>query len=450
MSFAKIKYYFHFFPLTPNFFLGAFGLCISYLWLDSNYFTEDSSFAPLISITGIILIKLILAIIALGLLSVLACWLFFILTQTNKITIKIGEGIHQTAGWAKVKVEISHVLRPFLGYVKIRLFDDKFDSFNEITLENNIPQLNSWLRAGISGQKQLWLYDRKVYHFDRCQIYFQDYFRLFSFGFFIPTTQRLYTTPPVKKKDAETPEPNSSETQENRVLTIRKVEGEWLNYKNYEASDDPRRIVWKIYAKNKELVIKTPEIFNPFASHITWLPSFYQTVNAPSKIERVLLNFYKDKLRILFDSLQKNATPVKLIQDQSLASEPFEVNEADRLLYQISASEWQQTVAPSTLLKPNSNSIICISSLCTADEIERLPLLGPETIVFYVKLSEVYRWAWITKGTLAIFNILFRIDDNKKVYQLSWIFSGTYRRVRRNEKLIEKSLSSIAIQSIKL
>ena len=450
MSLAKLKYYFRFFPLTPNFFLGALGLYLSYQWLDSNYLTEDSSFAPLIALTGKLLIYLIGVFIAVGFLSVIISWVIFMVTHTNKITIKIGEGINQTAGWAKVKIEISNVLRPFLGYVKIRLFDDKYDSFNEITMESDIPALNSWIRSGISGQKQLWLYDRKVYHFDRCQVYFQDYFRLFSFGYLIPTAQRLYTTPPSKKKDTDTPEPNSSETQENRVLTIRKVEGEWLNYKNYEASDDPRRIVWKIYAKNKELVIKTPEIFNPFASHITWLPSFYQTVNAPSKVERVLLNFYKDKLRILLDSLLKNETPVKLIHDQPLASDPFEVSEADRILYQITASEWQQNTAPSTLLKPNSNSIVCISSLCTAEEIERLPLLGPETIIFYVKLSEVYRWAWLSKGSLAIFNILFRIEDNKEVYQWTWLFSGTYSKVKRNEKLIEKSLSSISIQSIRL
>lgn len=46
--------------------------------------------------------------------------------------------------------------------------------------------------------------------------------------------------------------------------------GEWLNFKDYENGDDVKRILWKVYAKNKSLVVRHQEnfTFDNAESHI--------------------------------------------------------------------------------------------------------------------------------------------------------------------------------------
>ena len=54
-------------------------------------------------------------------------------------------------------------------------------------------------------------------------------------------------------------EPKSTKNDDVRTNQLRKISGEWLEYKKYEATDDIRRIVWKVFAKNKELIVRKQE-----------------------------------------------------------------------------------------------------------------------------------------------------------------------------------------------
>jgi len=259
----------------------------------------------------------------------------------------------------------------------------------------------------------------------------------------------MYTTPPPIKTRELDAVPNSSEDMNTRIPTMRRVEGDYLNYKNYEPTDDPRRIVWKIYARNKELVIKIPEVFNPFASHLYLIPSFYKEWKGNTKLETELLNGYKDKLRYLTDSLLKQGASLKVISDQEVSSS-FEVSEDEKILYKISTAHWQNSKSLQDLVKPNSHAFICISSLTPALMLESLPLLKPGAVLFYTKVSETYRWAWLKKGLLNIGNIFFRLNDRSNLSLALWWFSPLGRKVRRNEKAIEKILEHQPITVVKL
>jgi len=230
---------------------------------------------------------------------------------------------------------------------------------------------------------------------------------------------------------------------------MRRVEGDFFNYKNYEPTDDPRRIVWKLYARNKELVIKTPEVFNPFASHLYLIPSFFKEWKGPSKLETELLNTYKDRLRFLTDTLIKQGAAIKVISDQEVSSS-FEVSEDEKILYRISTAHWQNKKNLQELVKPNTHPFICISSFTPAAMLESLPLLKQGSVIFYVKLSEAYRWTWLKKGLLNIGNIFFRLNDNSNLSLGLWWLSGLGRQVRNNEKLIDSVLENQSVNVVRL
>ena len=85
------------------------------------------------------------------------------------------------------------------------------------------------------------------------------------------------------------------------------MEGEYLNYKNFENNDDVSRIVWKIYAKNKELVVRIPEIMDPYASHVYLYASFFTSFNVAGStpVEVPFLNYYKAMIWTLYQNLVK-------------------------------------------------------------------------------------------------------------------------------------------------
>ena len=103
----------------------------------------------------------------------------------------------------------------------------------------------------------------KEYDISSGIIYFEDFFQFFSFAGSLPSNGSFFYGPPKKSTGTLMVQPKKTEETNRRIEEIRKVEGELLNYKNFETNDDVRRIVWKIYAKNKELVVRVPETIDP-------------------------------------------------------------------------------------------------------------------------------------------------------------------------------------------
>jgi hypothetical protein len=450
MFLNRIKYFFSYFPFRPNFFLFALCGSLAFYWLKENYIATESSFAMLVKETAMNLIKISAWLVAISFATTLLSWLYYIIIhKKSAVKISLGKDIKEVAGWVPLEVQVKGLIRPFLGYIKASVVFHDYSSTNNIVLDRSVSVPGKFLREGLKGIKKIWLPDRKEYHVRESRLYFNDYFRMFSFTCSLPYLKSMYTTPPPPKTKELEVVPNSSEELTTRIPTIRRVEGDYLNYKNYEPTDDPRRIVWKIYARNKELVIKIPEVFNPFASHLYLVPSFYKEWNGHPKLERELLNGYKDKIRFLTDSLIKQGASIKLISDQEVSSS-FEVNQEEKLLYQISVANWQSSKSLQDLIKPNSYAFICISSFTPASMLENLPLLKPGAILFYVKLSETYQWAWLKKSLLTLGNIFFRLNDRSNVSLLLWWLSPTGRRIRRNEKEIEKMLENQTVTVIRL
>jgi hypothetical protein len=450
MILNKLRYFFNYIPFRTNFLLFALCGSFAFYWLRENYIITESSFGRLISETGLMIILIAAVLVACSFVTTFLSWTyFFALHRNQQIQVYLGKDIKEAAGWVPLEVQIYGAIRPFLGYIKASVIFKDFSSTDNIVLDRSNTESGKFIRKGLKGLKKIWLPDRKEYHIKESRLFFNDYFRMFSFTCALPFEKRMYTTPPpLKTKELEVV-PNSSEDLTTRIPTMRRVEGDFFNYKNYEPTDDPRRIVWKLYARNKELVIKIPEVFNPFASHLYLIPSFYKEWKGHPKLEAELLNAYKDRLRFLTDSLVKQGAAIKVISDQEVSS-TFEVSEEEKILYKISTAHWQNNKSLQEVVKPNTHPFICISSLTPAAMLESLPLLKQGSVIFYVKLSEAYRWAWLKKGLLSVGNIFFKLNDRSNLSLGLWWLSGLGRKVRSNEKEINKILENQSVTVVRL
>jgi hypothetical protein len=185
-------------------------------------------------------------------------------------------------------------------------------------------------------------------------------------------------------------QPNTAEDQTQRIEIPKRVEGEYLNYKDFESGDDVRRIVWKIYARSGELVVRIPETMDPYASHLYFYASFYHGMqDVPGEyFETELLNIYKDNVRNIFEALKKNGFEMRFPHDQETAKIPG-ISEKHNEIYHIAVASWQQYQRPSEFVNARKAAFVCISSLTPAQEVYRLfsslPLNVP---VVAVKMSE--------------------------------------------------------------
>ncbi len=134
-------------------------------------------------------------------------------------------------------------------------------------------------------------------------------------------SQQLYTLPLSHTAQTIKSEPHSTEDQKIRITIPRRVEGEYVNYKEFETGDNIQRIVWKIYAKSGELVVRIPEIKDPYASHLYFYASFFHGFEhertALLKLNSLMSTSY-DHVRNLFEAIQRNGYDVRLPQDQEV------------------------------------------------------------------------------------------------------------------------------------
>ena len=75
----------------------------------------------------------------------------------------------------------------------------------------------------------------------------------------------FYQAPDTLPQASSEISPKQTNTMDVHIEQLRKVEGDLLHYKSFEAGDDVRRIVWKVFAKNRELVVRIPERMEPLS-----------------------------------------------------------------------------------------------------------------------------------------------------------------------------------------
>jgi hypothetical protein len=442
----RFRYYSQYFPFTLNTFLCLVAAWFSYkLLYRTPAKDEPSPFAPFILLMCKMVFWFIVALVGLSVLSTIFSWAYYLWLKQKKGTkLEVSFTTETRKGKSNrlfMNSAIEGAWRPILGFVKGRLFYDNNEMTDKFSLLSNKRKKDSFARLAIAGRSRMALPDIKEYELRGGFVYFQDMLHLFSLAVKQPISGHFYQPPLLTNEEDKDVFPKKTETMDVRIDQIRRTEGELLNYKGFESGDDVRRIVWKVYAKNRDLVVRVPELFVPYASHLYFYASFHANVKNQWLGEgylKEMLNYYKNNVWTVYDTLSHKEWEMRYIADQSLSISE-NLSEDERTARIISNSGWHTDRSLADYFKPKQGAVLCISSLVDVKELESmLEQCDASTVVYFVKVSKVFRH-FVPLGWLQ--RLLFRSPkDRLNKLRTSWTFSPMRVQIQKREKEIEELL----------
>jgi hypothetical protein len=449
----RVRYFIQYFPFTINTLLCAIVAYLGYKLLYKPMPKDDiSALRPFIILMGKMVFWFIIGLVLLSVLSTFFSWLYYLWLRKNKgYKLQVAFST-ETKNGRKNKLymdaQLEGVRRPILGFVKGRLFYDDHELTDKFSLLSNKRKENSLWRAAITGRSRMNLPDIKEYQLKGGFIFFEDMLHLFSLAVAQPLGGQFYQPPVLAEDEDKEVAPKKTEEMDVRIEQLRRVEGEYLNYKDFESGDDVRRIVWKVYAKNRDLVVRVPEMFEPYASHLYFYASFHAAVKTQWLGEAYLkemLNYYKNRIWTVYDTLSRKEWSLRYIPDQSF-SVPEHLNETERDARIISNSGWHNDKSLLAYFNAKHGTVLCISSLTDTEELRHmLEQCDGSTVVYFIKLSNTFRhfvaWNWLKRL------IFLPPKDRLNKLRTRWTFSPMRIQIRKREKEIEELLARSAVVS---
>lgn len=438
--FQKAFYYAQHIPITRNacVLMIALWICFRILHQERNLKDAPSAFEPFLVLMGKTALWFFLAIILFSLLSALFSWLYYLIIRKKKnIHIRFQFSTRRNISGIDVTAFLKYARRPMLGTIRIRLVYDGYRLTPLFPLSDNQRKSKQFWREGIAGSQTLQLPDIKEYNLKSSILFFEDMLHLFTFPAFQKQQGHFFQAPrkqPVAEKEAL---PRQTSNADIRINESRPIPGDFLNYKNFESGDDIRRIVWKVYAKNRELVVRIPEQRDNYASHIYFYASFH-THFSPLQRENIfayeLLNHFKNRVWSAFELLLRKGLPLKYVPDQMLqTNENLPIEGAVQRA--ISNSRWQSDRDIRDYFPLRYGAVICISSFNSPEEVaDLLEACGKDTIVYYVRLSRAFHHLAALSWLQRIF--LKEPADRLKRIRGRWLFSPLRLQLKKKEKEI--------------
>lgn len=440
----QIRYYAQYFPFTINMLLCAIAAYLAYkvLYRPASD-TDPEPFRPFIMLMGKMVFWFVIVLIAASILSTILSWLYFIwLNKKGKSGLELNfttKTINGKKNKLFMEATLYRVFRPLLGMINGRLFYDDHNMTDRFSLLSNKRKEQSIWPVAVTGRSRMELPDIKEYQLKGGFVYFHDMLHLFSLAVFQPIGGQFYQPPVLNERDEREVAPKKTETTDVRIDQLRRVEGEYLNYKDFEAGDDVRRIVWKLYAKNRELVVRIPERFEPFASHLYFYASFYSTSGSTNNAYmKEMLNYYKNNIWTVYDTLAAKEWAMRFIPDQSFTI-PEHLSDNERNSRIIANSSWHSDKELQEYFNAKQGTVLCISSLTDIEQLrDVLDSCNESTIIYFVKLSRTFKsfvaWSWFKRL------ILLPPKDRLNRLRTTWILSPTSWSIKKKEKEIEALL----------
>ena len=448
----RIRYAMQYFPFTLNTILVALAIwgARMLLYKPAPKGDYESPLMAFVILMGKIALWFMLGLVVVSIISTFVSFIYYIaLKQSKGYSLNIQFTTETRTGKKPrlfLNAHLEGVIRPLLGFVKGRLYYDDNIMTDRFGLMSTKKSEKGMWNAAITGRNLMSLPDIKEYDLKGGFLYFQDMLHIFSLAVTQPVSGHFYQPPALIDNEEVDVFPKKTETLDVRVDQLRRVEGEHLNYKDFESGDDVRRIVWKVYAKNRELVVRVPEMYEPYASHMYYYASFYASVKTQWLAEGYLmemLNYYKNCVWSVYDALSKKEYELRYIPDQSF-NIPEQLSEQEKAARIISNSGWHKDRLLTQYYNPKQGSVLCISSFTDPDELQAmLERCDASTIVYFVRVSHVMR-------SYATLNLIARIiirppQDRLSKLRTRWSFSPMRFQIAKREKEIATILSSSAV-----
>ncbi len=273
--------------------------------------------------------------------------------------------------------------------------------------------------------------DIKQYQLQQGYLLLQDMFQMFSLPISFSTMQSFTNNAQPQDFNKEVNPPLHTQEMQMRIPQQRRVDGELLHYKKFSPEDDTRRIVWKIYAKSKELMVRMPEIFNPFANEYYFYASFFtKFTNAPqTELLVPLLNNFKQKVANIHHAVVQQEFATKYISDQGSNNQNASVEE------KITQSNWQLDVPIHSIVNKKYTTAVCLHSLSREEDVQELcNIIAPFTAIYFIKTSSEFSKNGLVTTLQKIF--LLPPSNELELWKSKWRFSWLRKQTMDNEKKI--------------
>lgn len=446
---AAIKKTGYYIPFTVYVLLFAAMLIPGFMWLKKLSFLPDSAYTAIFSLLLTISLLFSISILCFGFITVLTSFIYFKWIQYKKeINFNLSTSVSDNSAThhQRFHITLNPVIIPLLGFIKVRML---YDSRHISEKFSPVSSKNAFFRFSFHGEFTWNLPEIREYRIEKMIVYFEDFFQFFSFAVTVNTENRFYISPLEQDLSTMKASPRKTEETTTRIEELKRVEGELINYKHFETNDDVRRIVWKIYAKNKELVVRIPEIMDPYASHIYVYTSFFSQFNVQGNavVEEYFLNYYKTICWSVYKQLTKKGFEVKYVNDQPTPGNSlFDPEEV--IKYAVSVSTWQQTTPLQDFVKSDYASVLIISSLSDAEAVKAFAEnFGSDISIIYVPLTQSLQQHvfghWL--------KWLFIETEEYKTgsYKTKWNLSPLRFKINENEddlsKIVKQSSRSVII-----
>lgn len=440
---SRLRYWSAFTFFRWQFMLLILGCLVVYRYLVTIFKDAGVAEWPRVEVWMKILVWAVMYLCSLSIVSLLISYIFFRIRESQgriKVVLNMPEGKTPQAGKVKIEIIISRVLRPFLGFIEVRLLIPEWNLTDNILLSENRDGFFKPVNT-VAGSGWIDLHHRGRHQAEEVQILFTDMLRLMTLPVTLHSANKLLTLPRELKEEDFSIFPSATEEEDVRIPVPKRIQGELLNYKDFESGDDIRRIVWKIYARSGELVVRVAETRDPYASHIYIAAGFYN--NLIDEFDRdagnELLNFYKDYLRQVYAAVSSNNPKVKFVYDQDFNKDEADSQLSVNLLY-IATAKWQKDLKPYEALVQPKTAVVCLSSATDAEDLkvllEHLPLHVP-VIVFALSTC-------IEAKALPQIRKIFFKDEADPLSELKsgWWASPLRRKLKLNEQKIQGILRS--------
>ncbi len=440
-----LRRFFFYLPFTWYFVVFATCCIAGFFWIKTFRKLPDTAYADIFPLLLNIAFWFLVTFLSISLLSVVISFFYFIINKRNGLTqfnlqTKLSAE-NEASEKQEIEVHLHPVLKPFLGFVKLRLqYDETHVSQKFSLVEGSSKKLIS---TTIEGTYHWQLPVIKEYRIEKAIIYFEDFFQFFSLAIPLSAGSRFFTGPTNSITKKIKTFPRKTEDTNTRIEEIKRVEGEHINYKNFEGNDDVRRIVWKIYARNKELVVRIPEVLDPYASHVYLYASFFSFFGSDlgEVIETPFLNYYKTFIWSVYRQLIGQGFEVRYISDQSMNTPGSDAQQTVR--YNVSVSGWQTGKELRNYVNHKDAAMVIVSSLSDAGQVKQLAeQWGNEISFVFVKLTDSLgnqhfgdwlQWLFIQNERDAIAD-----------YKRKWNFTFLRSKIIENEKRLAAILKDFA------
>lgn len=266
------------------------------------------------------------------------------------------------------------------------------------------------------------------YRFRTVTLQYMDILRMTALPVKIPADFQFQNYPPDHRLTDKIIRPLIHREDNEALVIPRKKDGDYLHYKNFESGDDVRRIVWKIYAKNKDLIVRVPE--QEYETANTCYMSYSAVTEHPiaAPFALIALDYFKWSLWNTYSTLRRQNN---LLLKQFKGTVPL-LPEETLIRNYITNLQWQ-TPAETHNIDTRHDNIICLHSGMPMVEIARLTArLQPAQTVYFIPLSQAFQVNLMARGLKKIFFITLNANPVVQA-KIKFQFSGTRRKWKKKE-----------------